>query len=319
MQISFNCPKCSNTLQADTSWSGQNTLCPHCKNMIAIPSFSTPPPAVKHTVPTGNTPVTGGESEFFLLKIFNALFAKLRTMPLFETLSKSGNILGKTGAVCYIILGIVIFFISCKKSANAPSAWMELFNGIASLAGLVIFSACGMYMFKLYNKIFTKEKGCTVPLPFLNTVSALSLAASLYFLVIGITAVCVMNNAETLLYTNLGYFAASAAIFIVTISPASVSASLGELSSVDNAAGTAIFSARASLFAIPFMWCCDAACRMVNMIIHLGADDANFAEAYRVSTAGLPHSILYPFYAWCGYIAFDFLISALKSLIDSRR
>ena len=170
MQISFNCPKCSNTLQADTNWSGQNTLCPHCKNMIIIPSSSTPPPAVKYTESVRTTPVSSVESEFFLLKIFNALFAKLRTMPIFGTLSKSGNILGKTGALCYIALGIVIFFISCKKSANAPSAWVEIFNGIALLAGLVIFSACGMYMFKLYNKIFTKEKGCTVPLPFLNAV-----------------------------------------------------------------------------------------------------------------------------------------------------
>lgn len=319
MQISFNCPKCSNVLQAETNWSGQNTLCPHCKNMIVIPSFSTLPQAADNNGTTvRQTASFSGEKEFFLLKVSNALFARLRLLSLFSSLSKAGGILGKTGAVCYLILGILLFFISCKRASDAASAWLEVFGGLTLLAGLVIFAVCSMYMFKLFNRIFSKEKSCSVPLPFLNTVSALSLAAVLYFLIVGITAVCIMDNAWNLLYTNLIYCAASAAVFIVSIFPAAVNASANEQSSVDNAFGTALFMARAALFAIPFTWCCDAVCRIVNILIHLGAEKVQFAAACSTSSAGLPQGILYPLYAWCGYIVFDFVISAVKALIDRR-
>ena len=39
MLKSFPCPSCSQTLQAEGTWSGQQTQCPYCKNVITIPDF----------------------------------------------------------------------------------------------------------------------------------------------------------------------------------------------------------------------------------------------------------------------------------------
>ena len=38
--MTFACPKCNNTLQAEDTWAGRQTQCPYCKNNIIIPNFA---------------------------------------------------------------------------------------------------------------------------------------------------------------------------------------------------------------------------------------------------------------------------------------
>ena len=54
------------------------------------------------------------------------------------------------------------------------------------------------------------------------------------------------------------------------------------------------------------------------MLIHLGADKSKFADAYSVSSSGLPEGILYPDYIYSAYLIFDFVISAIKSFMDAK-
>ena len=81
MQTSFNCPNCSNVLQAETTWSGQQTQCPYCKNMIVIPQFSATAPqgAIPPNPgsPMGYAPSIVQNKDFFMIRLFNSLFDSL--------------------------------------------------------------------------------------------------------------------------------------------------------------------------------------------------------------------------------------------------
>lgn len=320
MQASFNCPKCSNVLQAESSWSGQQTQCPYCKNMIVIPSFastSQPTMAIPGN-PVGLPQVSSINKDFFLVRMFNALFNTLRATALFQILGKSSNILIKIGAIAYVILGILLFIVACIRSADVSSAWSEIFKGMAIMAGLLVFSVCGMYMFKLYDDLFAKGKPYTIPGAFLNSTAAISMCACLYYIVWGITETCMADNGLVPLYKNLRLFMIFFPIMIVSFAPSSISISSGEQSSVENAIGIGYFAAKTALFTVPFLWFYDAAYRIVNMLIHLGADKSKFVEAYNVSCNNLPEGILYPVYVYIAYLLFDFVISAIKSFMDAK-
>lgn len=320
MQASFNCPNCSNVLQAESTWSGQQTQCPYCKNMIVIPSFSSTAPA--GAVPPINTmgyaPLAGVNKDFFLVRIFNALFDSFRSMALFKVLGNSKNALIKIGAISYAILGILLFIVACIRSADVSSAWGEIFKGMAFMAGLIVFSVCGMYMFKLYDDLFAKSKPYSIPQAFLNTTAAISLCACLYYVVWGISETCMADNGLVPLYKNLRLFMIFFPVMIVSFAPSAISISTGDQSSVDNAIGIGYFAAKTALFTVPFIWFYDAAYRIVNMLIHLGADKSKFADAYSVSSSGLPEGILYPVYIYIAYLIFDFVISAIKSFMDAK-
>lgn len=320
MQASFNCPNCSNVLQAESTWSGQQTQCPYCKNMIVIPSFPSTAPA--GAVPPINTmgyaPLAGVNKYFFLVRIFNALFDSFRSMALFRVLGNSKNALIKIGAISYAILGILLFIVACIRSADVSSAWGEIFKGMAFMAGLIVFSVCGMYMFKLYDDLFAKGKPYSIPQAFLNTTAAISLCACLYYVVWGISETCMADNGLVPLYKNLRLFMIFFPVMIVSFAPSAISISTGDQSSVDNAIGIGYFAAKTALFTVPFIWFYDAAYRIVNMLIHLGADKSKFADAYSVSSSGLPEGILYPVYIYIAYLIFDFVISAIKSFMDAK-
>ena len=320
MQASFNCPNCSNVLQAESTWSGQQTQCPYCKNMIVIPSFPSTAPA--GAVPPINTmgyaPLAGVNKDFFLVRIFNALFDSFRSMALFRVLGNSKNALIKIGAISYAILGILLFIVACIRSADVSSAWGEIFKGMAFMAGLIVFSVCGMYMFKLYDDLFAKSKPYSIPQAFLNTTAAISLCACLYYVVWGISETCMADNGLVPLYKNLRLFMIFFPVMIVSFAPSAISISTGDQPSVDNAIGIGYFAAKTALFTVPFIWFYDAAYRIVNMLIHLGADKSKFADAYSVSSSGLPEGILYPVYIYIAYLIFDFVISAIKSFMDAK-
>ena len=320
MQASFNCPNCSNVLQAESTWSGQQTQCPYCKNMIVIPSFPSTAPA--GAVPPINTmgyaPLAGVNKDFFLVRIFNALFDSFRSMALFRVLGNLKNALIKIGAISYAILGILLFIVACIRSADVSSVWGEIFKGMAFMAGLIVFSVCGMYMFKLYDNLFAKSKPYSIPQAFLNTTAAISLCACLYYVVWGISETCMADNGLVPLYKNLRLFMIFFPVMIVSFAPSAISISTGDQPSVDNAIGIGYFAAKTALFTVPFIWFYDAAYRIVNMLIHLGADKSKFADAYSVSSSGLPEGILYPVYIYIAYLIFDFVISAIKSFMDAK-
>ncbi len=322
MQASFNCPNCSNVLQAETTWSGQQTQCPYCKNMIVIPQFSAtfPQGAVPPSpdAPMGYAPIIVQNKDFFMIRLFNSLFDSLRSISLFNILGKSKNILIKIGAIAYVVLGILLFIVSCIRSGDMSSAWAEIFKGMASMVGLVVFSVCGMYMFKLYDDIFAKGKPNSVPKAFLNTTAAVSLCACLYYIVWRISETCIADNGLAPLYKNLRLFMIYFPLLIVSLSPSVISISTEEQSTVDTAIGISFFAGKTALFIVPFVWFYDAAYRIVNMLIHLGADKSKFTEAYNISSNGLPEEIFYPVFVYIAYLLFDFVISAIKSFMDAK-
>lgn len=331
MQTSFSCPKCSNVLQADSSWAGQQTQCPYCKNIVVIPgnnsSTEQTPPQFNQPVfisPVGNPAFqvspTVANNDFLYVRLFTIMFNVLRSMNFFQTFGKAQNVLIKTGAICYPILGLILFIIACIKSADASSAWSEIFNGLCYFLGLTVFAACGMYIFKLYDKLMEKEKPYTLPSSLLIVMTIISACACLYSIVYGITETCIADNGLTTLYEKLRSLIIYFPLFVVSLVPNLISITVDDdASPSDNAIGFCYFAARTCLFIVPFWWCYDALYRIVHIFIHLGAGKSKFFEAYSFSSKGLPLEILcVPILCYLAYLLFELIMAIIKKLLNTQ-
>ena len=126
------------------------------------------------------------------------------------------------------------------------------------------------------------------------------------------------SNGLIPLYDNLRIFASFFPLMIVSFAPSLISISTGKQTTIEYALGIGYFGAKSLLFSIPFIWFYDAVYRTVNIVIHLGSGKSKLAEAYTISSKGLPLELLYPVFAYLGYLLFDFVVTALKSLMDSK-
>lgn len=65
MLMTFACPKCNNTLQAEDTWAGRQTQCPYCKNNITIPNFASPLGTKAEMNSRGNEVFSKKATDFF--------------------------------------------------------------------------------------------------------------------------------------------------------------------------------------------------------------------------------------------------------------
>lgn len=324
MQASFKCPTCSNVLQAETTWSGQKTQCPYCKNTITIPNFDAagqPFVTPQANFNAANAPFQQfpGTKDFWLIRIFNSIIEAIRGTNVFVSIGRMKNGIIQIAAITYFVLSVLLFIVACIRSADASSTWGEIFSGASIFIGIIGFAACGLYMFKLYDEISAESKPYVVPSGFINCIAVISSCACLFYITNGITETCLQSNGMLPLYKNLRIFATFFPLMIVSLAPSLLSVSTGKQSTVEYALGISYFGAKSMMFAIPFLWFYDAAYRTVNILIHLGSGKSKLAEAYTVSSEGLPLGLLYPIYAYVGYLLFDFTITAIKSLMDSKK
>ena len=314
MQASFNCPVCSNILQTETTWSGQQTQCPYCKNLIDIPEFNQPTASVRCNdfipVPDTNPKKESSNSDFFLIRLFEFIFNYLRTFVFLKNLSvKTRKNLIQSGAILYLFLAIALLL-------GSSSSLLGITKGFGYMISLIAFTTCGMYMYKLYENIFSKSKEYSISKPLLNTIATISCCASIYFLACGIMDFFKDENVLKSVYKNLNLFLISFPIFIIALFPSGISITLKEDSTVDTAIDIWYYFSRTTLFIVPFMWFYNAAYRFTNILIHMGADKEKFAEAYNTSTSNIHIGILFPIYIYIAYVIVDFTISASKTFLE---
>ena len=321
MLVSFNCPKCSGVLQAEQNWSGQQTQCPFCKSTIVIPPFTSSASQNNSTIGTQSDVLNASAtpiSSFFAVRMFNAFLDAFRRIRLFSHFLSFKNYVVKFGVICYWVLGILLFIVACMRSSDATSAWLVIIYGLWQLIEAFLFSYVGICIFQLCNVASSQSKEHGIPLEIANITAVVALGCSLYYLVTGITESFATKNGLLPLYSALRYVAFSLPIFIVSIAPSNIFISIKEQPAIETFSGIFNFMLKSVLFAIPFLWAYEALVRTIQIVIHLGAEKSEFAQAASMASENLFSKMMMPVYCYAGYLLLNFVYTAIKCHIEKQ-
>lgn len=317
MPVPFQCPKCSQTLQAELSWSGQQTQCPYCKNVITIPDLTTIPQVGSQVInASANNP---NSSDYLLLRMFDGVISSLRSFSIFKSAGKWSTILAKLGATSYILLGLLLFIACCINAKHSDSTWLSILNGGVLFIGCVIFSYVGLYMFKQFSIAIKNSENDTVPVSIINTITLIFAGACLYYLVLGITNAVNDNDRVLRMYKDFREIFICLPVVFVGLTPSIINANAGEGALFQNVKGIFMYFGKSVLIAAPYVWAYDAIFRVVHLLIHLGAERKTFTDALDFTRKDLPTFLVWPMFIYIGFLLLSLIFKIIERKLECRQ
>ena len=316
MAFSFHCPRCSNVLQAESAWSGQQTNCPFCGNTIAIPDFSSAgsvvsPPGGAAAGAAEATIVRKRERDGISVRLCNGLFGALRKWRLWGFLGRSRKGFVQFGVWGYGVLGVLLFIGFCIHDTSFQEFLEDAGGGIRA----IIFGLLGACVFRLCDDLSERTESSRIPAGVANVIAAFSLYMTISLIFESIVETCTQDRGMIPLYEHLGWMFIWFPFFLTGMAPSLVSVRIGEASPQETVTGILDFLLNAVLFAIPFWWAFEAFYRSVNLVCFLGASKMRLAQALEVSSDKLDVTLLLPFLFYVGYLPVHLLFSVVKRFL----